>query len=617
MSHRSLGRVLLLGFVALCLLLAYLLKVSFDSTLRQATDDAENLVQILDGQFAATLRRLDASLHAIANELPRAALQADATPRYRERVAGILRAHADKFPELGAFFVWDAEGDSLYDNLSMLPPAQRRSIAQRPGFQKLKNDPRAGIAFSESIRGLLSGQITVAVYAPVRDPSGRLLAVLTGTLNLGHFERVFRSLQLTPGSVVFMRSTADHKLVIRYPMIESEFNKPVRNRLQARIDAGEKAGRDRFQAATDGEFRLYGFRRIGEYPFYLVVGLSEAGALKDWYREAGFVAAASVLLAVVLGLLLRRMRQIEAEREAARQEADKALQLLHEAVKSIHVGFTIYDEQDRLVICNDAHKEMHRSTRDLLVPGLTFEDILRQGALRGQYTQAVGQVETWVQTRLQQHREADGRTYEQAMGDGRWLLVSEHRTASGFIVGSRVDITERKKLEAELREQASTDALTGLPNRRQFLLRLEEELERVRRQTTREACVLMLDLDHFKRINDQYGHAAGDSLLRHFANILRQELRAADTAGRMGGEEFAVILPGTGLQAARGFSERVLQKLAAQSMSFGTHQVQVTVSIGIAAIEVDDLSADAVLSRADAALYQAKGGGRNQVQTAP
>ncbi len=609
--------MLLLGFLALGLLLAYLLKASFDSTLRQTTDDAENLVQILDGQLGATLRRLDASLHAIATELPRAALQAAAVPRYQPQVAAILRRHAEKFPELGGFYLWDARGESLYDShWAAVAPRQRRSIAQREGYLQLRDDPTLTIAFSESIRGVVSGQLTVAVYVPVRDAAGRLQAVLSGTLNLAHFERVFRALQLSPGSVVFVRSTTDHKLVLRYPMLESEFNRPVRNRLQQRIDAGEKSGRDRFQAATDGQSRLYGFRRIDQYPFYVVVGLSEAGALLTWYQEAFFVAGAITLLAIVLVLLLWRMRQIEAEREAARLEADKALQLLHEAVKSIHVGFTIYDEQDRLVICNEAHLEMHRSTRDLLVPGRSFEDILRQGALRGQYVQAVGQVEAWVQTRLQQHREADGRTYEQAMGDGRWLLVSEHRTPSGFVVGSRVDITERKKLEAELLEQATTDALTGLPNRRQFLQRLEEELERVRRGTTREACALMLDLDHFKRINDGHGHAAGDSLLRHFANILSAELRAADTAGRMGGEEFAVILPGTGEQAACGFSERVRARLAAQPLTFGEHKVLVTVSIGIAAIAVDDLSSDAVLSRADAALYQAKNSGRNQVRIA-
>jgi len=104
--------------------------------------------------------------------------------------------------------------------------------------------------------------------------------------------------------------------------------------------------------------------------------------------------------------------------------------------------------------------------------------------------------------------------------------------------------------------------------------------------------------------------------LRHFANLLRRELRATDTAGRMGGEEFAVILPGSSLQAALGFAERVCGKLAEHPLSFGRHEISITVSIGVTSILDDDLSADAVLSRADGALYQAKDGGRNRVELA-
>lgn len=183
-------------------------------------------------------------------------------------------------------------------------------------------------------------------------------------------------------------------------------------------------------------------------------------------------------------------------------------------------------------------------------------------------------------------------------------------------MGTRIDITERKRLEAELRELASTDALTGLPNRRQFMLQLEGEVERVRRGSTREASVLMLDLDHFKRVNDQHGHAVGDSLLRHFARLLREELRATDTAGRMGGEEFAVILPGSNLAAAQTFAQRLCDRLAAEPLAVGPTRVEATVSIGIAAIAASDATPDAVLLRADEALYRAKTEGRNRVQLA-
>lgn len=129
---------------------------------------------------------------------------------------------------------------------------------------------------------------------------------------------------------------------------------------------------------------------------------------------------------------------------------DKSERLLREAVESVALGFTIYDPEDRLVICNEAHLNIYAASRDLIVPGARFEDIVRGGAERGQYKMARGEVDAWVHERVQQHQNPGGRRIEQALDDGRWILIIEHRTPSGYIVGNRIDITERKQLEAEL-----------------------------------------------------------------------------------------------------------------------------------------------------------------------
>lgn len=178
------------------------------------------------------------------------------------------------------------------------------------------------------------------------------------------------------------------------------------------------------------------------------------------------------------------------------------------------------------------------------------------------------------------------------------------------------DITERKQMEAALREMATTDELTGLANRRHFMARLQEEYARLQRHDTQQAAVLMLDLDYFKRINDNHGHAAGDAVLRHFAALVRQDLRKIDTAGRVGGEEFALILPGADLNAAQVFAERLRRKVAESSYTHATQTIPLTVSIGIAVVKANDLHADAALIRADQALYRAKQQGRNRVSTA-
>ncbi|SFP72865.1 PAS domain S-box-containing protein/diguanylate cyclase (GGDEF) domain-containing protein [Geopseudomonas sagittaria] len=180
----------------------------------------------------------------------------------------------------------------------------------------------------------------------------------------------------------------------------------------------------------------------------------------------------------------------------------------------------------------------------------------------------------------------------------------------GFIT----DVTERKRIEAELLEFATTDFLTQLPNRRQLMTQIEAELARMQRSAGHCAAVLMCDLDHFKSINDRWGHATGDLALRHFADILREQLRKSDMAGRVGGEEFAVVLSGAGLAEAMIFARRVQQRLAQRPLRCGEQRIDMTLSIGIALLSAGDASVDAALSRSDLALYRAKESGRNRIE---
>jgi two-component system sensor histidine kinase/response regulator len=152
------------------------------------------------------------------------------------------------------------------------------------------------------------------------------------------------------------------------------------------------------------------------------------------------------------GLAIRAIGTVQdiTARKQAQEEAGQAYRLLHDAINGISEGFTIYDQDDRLVICNEAYRAIYGTSRDLIVPGATFEDIIRQGAERGQYPAAAGRIDAWVAERVRQHQNPDGRPVEQQLDDGRWLLIIEARTANGYIVGNRIDITQRKAAEAEL-----------------------------------------------------------------------------------------------------------------------------------------------------------------------
>lgn len=175
------------------------------------------------------------------------------------------------------------------------------------------------------------------------------------------------------------------------------------------------------------------------------------------------------------------------------------------------------------------------------------------------------------------------------------------------------DVTERKRLEQQLQTMATTDALTGLPNRRHFLERLQEQLNLLARGASQCASLMMLDLDHFKAVNDTWGHAAGDQVLQQLASIMREQLRKVDIPGRIGGEEFAILLPGIGPEEARTSAERLRLALAGSPriLSDGT-QIQQTLSIGICRLLDSDLDTTHPLARADKALYQAKAEGRNR-----
>jgi diguanylate cyclase (GGDEF)-like protein len=169
---------------------------------------------------------------------------------------------------------------------------------------------------------------------------------------------------------------------------------------------------------------------------------------------------------------------------------------------------------------------------------------------------------------------------------------------------------------ARLQELALTDSTTGAYNRRSLLPRLEEEMQRAQR--SKEALsVLLMDLDHFKDVNDLYGHPVGDDVLRAFANEVRACVRAMDVLVRRGGEEFVLIMPGTEADAAEMVAQRICTRLAEQTLHVrGGHAVRQTVSIGVATWDEHE-SAEALDDRADQAMYEAKRTGRDRVWTAP
>lgn len=173
---------------------------------------------------------------------------------------------------------------------------------------------------------------------------------------------------------------------------------------------------------------------------------------------------------------------------------------------------------------------------------------------------------------------------------------------------------EKRKLK-EIAQNANIDLLTGLKNRRTFLDDYHTELKRINRHGGNLPCIAIMDLDHFKGVNDNHGHDVGDVVLRRFSQHLQKCLRVIDVAGRWGGEEFVVLLPETSLDNALPLFERIRETFGALVFDSPEGSFSVTISIGVAATETEQTTLEQVMKNADVALYKAKKCGRNKVCT--
>jgi diguanylate cyclase (GGDEF)-like protein len=203
---------------------------------------------------------------------------------------------------------------------------------------------------------------------------------------------------------------------------------------------------------------------------------------------------------------------------------------------------------------------------------------------------------------------ADGR--ERQVSLTSTLLTGEHGAADQVLM-NLVDVSERHRYEQELAALADSDPLTGLANRRRFSQELNRHVAECRRYGVRGG-VLLLDLDHFKAVNDTLGHAAGDELLTVVAEILRHRLRGTDVVARLGGDEFAVLLPHADRKAVEMVSQSVVDEIRTRLCGLGDTRAQVTVSVGGTLVSSAHSSGAEVLAAADVAMYAAKAAGRNQ-----
>lgn len=319
-------------------------------------------------------------------------------------------------------------------------------------------------------------------------------------------------------------------------------------------------------------------------------------------REAwGYAATLSFLLLMISGLVWSILK-VDAQ-------AFHSNKLMATALEACADAIMITDKDTRIIWTNSAYERLTGyALKD--IKGKTPAETTRSGkqtsAFYQQMWRRLNRGEHWIGELVNRHRK--GHLYYEQMTITP-VLNKLGRTVNYIAV--KQDISDRKQALLELEERASRDSLTNLPNRRTFMEHLSAILE-IHGQ--HKGILMMMDLDHFKTINDEHGHLCGDRVLMDFARILLDDLQEGEQIGRLGGEEFALLSPQQSLKEGKNRAEKICRQLHQHICHHDGKQLRVSVSIGVTSISTADTDPASVIDRADRALYEAKCGGRNCVR---
>ncbi len=295
--------------------------------------------------------------------------------------------------------------------------------------------------------------------------------------------------------------------------------------------------------------------------------------------------------------------RVDAENDRV-QKLHEVLEIQKSALDHMSQGLCLYDSQQRLVLCNSQFRDMYQLTNEQVRPGTSLEQICRYRIQNGIFGEQ--HPEAYIQERTAPVYESSNRT--QKLSDGRTILIRRRITHDGGWLTTHEDVTEQCLAEARITYMATHDALTGLANRTLLMQKLKDVLPRVKRGE--KVALLWLDLDHFKNVNDAFGHPIGDSLLCEVSRRISAAVRDTDTAARLSGDEFAVLQVQVQEPADCAALARRLISVVSDPYLIEGNLIMVGVSIGIALTSEADCEPEQLMKSADLALYRAKSDGR-------
>lgn len=579
-----------------------------------AREQARTYARLVEEHASATIERTNLLLLSVADHIRPADLHASLhiTEARRAELQKILIEQQHRTHGVVSMSLTDADGIVFANSVGAPAGA---SLGNRDYFLALKAAPTTRPVVSEAIFGRVSKKWGVQIAHRLNLPDGSFGGMLVANLGLAeNFESFYETLAFGQRYSITLRDR-ENRLLSRFPRLESQLGKVNQNsQLLPHFAAGEQDGVISQDVSIDSVSRFTAFRRLSVYPsLYVTVGLAKENILRDWERKRDLILLAALgvfLTGIYLTVLLRRKQIADSERQ-------RNAELLLEAQEVANLGCYTYD------IASNAWSSSDMLDRIFGIDAHYQRTV--EGWLKIVAPKFRSQLEGHLRNVIEKHvpfdfeyqiiRQCDG-ALRWVHGQGKVICSPEGQPLRLF--GTIRDITTRKMAEEQIHNLAFYDSLTGLPNRRLSIDRLGQALAASAR-SLQYGTLMLIDLDHFKALNDTQGHDIGDQLLKLVAQRLSETVREGDTVARLGGDEFLILLEDLSTDEAQAAAqaEAVAEKIhlslnqpyrlkgLEEGQYFATSSIGATLFLGHAD------SVDMLLQQADIALYQGKDAGRN------
>lgn len=559
------------------------------------------------------------ALDSVLKDLVQDQVQGDVDRDISQRLVTLT----DALPGVRTLTVLDAQGVVRACNR---PELLGRDLSQRDYFLRARTNPASeALHVSQPFQTFL-GVYSINLGKMVLSAGGQFAGLVVATLDPQFFIPLLNSVLFSPDMRGFM-THGEGLLFLMAPEREGMAGLDLAQPgsfFSRHRESGQEASVFVGTTPVTGEDRMLAIRTIRPAalnmtrPLMVAIDRDPSRIYEPWRKDAfwqgGLYVLAVLVIVIGFGIYQRQRRTHERAMAEAHRHLEDNERFIRMITDNIPGMVAYWDSNLRCKYANMAYQEWFGKSKAQM-RGINLQDLLGEALFRKN--------EPFIRAALAGEPQLFERTLTKADGTvsftlARYIPDMESGEVRGFFV-LVTDVTELKTTQRELESRvkeldilAATDSLTGIGNRRHFLERAEDELARSKRYNL-PLVFLMIDIDHFKSINDTYGHNTGDDVLKSMASTLQYTMRTTDIVGRLGGEEFGVLLIQTGTDEALVIAERLLKALQSVCVLTKSGSICYTVSIGLSAYEGEDDSMESLMKRADIALYRAKESGRNRV----